>query len=101
MLLPAAANRDPREFDDPNEFRLERPNWRQHLAFGSGVHSCAGAPLARAEALISTQRLLGRMKDIQISEQAHGPAGGRHYEFGNHYLMRGLERLHLEFTSIA
>ena len=101
MLLPAAANRYPRVFENPEELRLDRPNWRQHLAFGSGVHSCAGAPLARAEALISTQRLLDRMKDIQISEKTHGPAGARHYEFGNHYLMRGIERLHLEFTPIS
>jgi cytochrome P450 len=101
MLLPAAANLDPRVFESPAELRLDRPNWRQHLAFGSGVHSCAGAPLARAEALISTQQLLDRMADIRISEAAHGPAGARRYEFGNHYLMRGLERLHLEFTPIS
>jgi cytochrome P450 len=101
MLLPAAANRDPRVFEAPSELRLDRPNWRQHLAFGSGVHSCAGAPLARAEAQISTERLLDRMGDIQISETAHGSADARRYEFGNHYLMRGLERLHLEFKPIA
>jgi cytochrome P450 len=101
MLLPAAANRDPRVFDEPDQLRLDRPNWRQHLAFGSGVHSCAGAPLARAEALISTQRLLDRMRDIRICEREHGPAGARRYRFGNHYLMRGLERLHLEFTRVA
>jgi cytochrome P450 len=41
----------------PAEFRLDRPNWRQHLAFGFGVHSCAGAPLARAEARVSAERL--------------------------------------------
>jgi cytochrome P450 len=101
MLIPAAANRDPRRFDAPDEFRLERPNWRQHLAFGFGVHSCAGAPLARAEARISAERLLDGMADIRISEKTHGPAGARRYEYTPTYMLRGLEQLHLEFTPIA
>jgi cytochrome P450 len=101
MLLPAAANRDPRKFENPSEFRLDRPNWRQHLAFGSGVHSCAGAPLARAEARVSAVRLLDRMADIRISKQEHGPAGARRYEYPKTYMLRGLERLHLEFQPIA
>jgi len=98
MLIPAAANRDPRKFDDPAEFRLGRPNWRQHLAFGSGVHACAGAPLARAEARVSGERLLDRIDDIRISEHEHGPAGARRYEYPATYLLRGPERLHLEFA---
>lgn len=101
MLLPAAANRDPRRFDDPAEFRLDRPNWRQHLAFGSGVHSCAGAPLARAEARVSAERLLDRMTEIRISEKAHGPAGARRYEYPKTYMLRGLEHLQLQFKPIA
>jgi cytochrome P450 len=101
MLLPAAANRDPRQFDDPAEFRLGRPNWRQHLAFGFGVHACAGAPLARAEARVSAERLLDRITDIKISEKEHGPAGARRYEHPNTYMIRGVNRLHLEFTPIA
>jgi cytochrome P450 len=101
MLLPAAANRDPRKFSDPDEFRLDRPNWRQHLAFGSGVHSCAGAPLARAEVRVSAERLLDRMGDIRISEKEHGPPGARRYEYPHTYMLRGLERLHLEFTPLG
>jgi cytochrome P450 len=100
MLIPAAANRDPRQFDDPNEFRLDRSNWRQHVAFGSGVHACAGAPLARAEARVSAERLLDRMADIEISEKHHGPPGDGRYEYPKTYMLRGLERLHLEFTPI-
>ena len=101
MLLPAAANRDPRVFENPNEFRLGRPNWRQHLAFGSGVHSCAGAPLARAEARVSAMRLLDRMADIRISEAEHGPANARRYDYPKTYMLRGVERLHLEFAPIS
>jgi cytochrome P450 len=101
MLIPAAANRDPRKFEDPDEFLLDRTNWRQHVAFGSGVHACAGAPLARAEARVSAERLLDRMADIRISEKAHGPAGARRYEYPRSYLIRGLEHLHLEFRPAA
>jgi cytochrome P450 len=101
MLIPAAANRDPRRFDDPSELRLDRPNWRQHLAFGFGVHSCAGAPLARAEARVSAERLLDRMADIRISEKEHGPAGARRYEYPSTYMLRGVERLHLEFNAVG
>jgi cytochrome P450 len=101
LLLPGAANRDPRMFEAPNEMRLGRPNWRQHLAFGSGVHACAGAPLARSEARVSTERLFDRTADIRISEKAHGPAGARRYRYSQSYMLRGLERLHLEFTPIG
>jgi cytochrome P450 len=98
MVLNGAANHDPRQFDDPDELRLDRPNGRHHLGFGFGIHTCAGAPLARAEARVSTERLLDRMADIRISESAHGPAGARRYEYSPIYLLRGLEQLHLEFT---
>lgn len=101
MLLPAAANRDPRKFEDPDEFRLGRANYRQHLAFGSGVHACAGAPLARAEARVSTERLFDRMADIRVSEAHHGPEGARRYEYPETYMLRGLQKLHLEFTPVG
>jgi cytochrome P450 len=98
MVIPAAANRDPRQFDNPNELRVDRTNARQHVAFGSGIHGCAGAPLARTEARISAERLLDRMADIRISEKAHGPAGARRYKYPQTYIVRGVERLHLEFS---
>ena len=100
FVMPGAANRDPRQFEAPDELRLDRPNGRQHLGFGFGLHLCAGAPLARAEAYVSTERLFERMSDIRISEAAHGPAGARRYEYTPIYLMRGLDRLHLEFTPV-
>jgi cytochrome P450 len=100
FILTGAANRDPRQFDAPSEFRLDRANGRQHVGFGFGIHTCAGAPLARAEGRVSLERLLDRMADIRISEREHGPAGNRRYEYTPIYLMRGLEHLHLEFTPI-
>jgi cytochrome P450 len=101
FVMPGAANRDPRQFPDPSAFRLDRPNGRQHVGFGFGIHTCAGAPLARAEGNVSINRLLDRMADIRISEAKHGPPGERRYEYTPIYLMRGLERLHLEFTPVA
>ena len=57
--------------------------------------------MARAEARISIERLLERLKDIRISESAHGPAGERRYDYVPTYILRGLTRLQLEFTPVA
>jgi cytochrome P450 len=101
MVLTGAANRDPRQFDAPNELRLDRPNGRQHVGFGFGIHACAGAPLARAEGRVSIERLLDRMANIRVSESEHGPPDDRRYTYTPIYLLRGLEELHLEFTPVA
>jgi cytochrome P450 family 150 subfamily A5 len=98
MVLTGAANRDPRRFEHADEFQPDRANARQHLAFGHGVHTCPGAPLARAEARVSMERILDRMHDITISETEHGAAGARRYDYAPTYILRGLTRLHLEFT---
>jgi len=98
MVLAGAANRDPHEFAQPDELRLDRANGRQHIAFGHGIHTCAGAPLARAEANVSLHRMLDRMGDIRIAESEHGPPGARRFEYSPTWMLRGLERLHLEFT---
>ncbi|MEB3031435.1 cytochrome P450 [[Mycobacterium] nativiensis] len=98
MLLPGASNRDPRKFDDPDQFRVDRANVREHVAFGRGVHSCPGSPLARAEGRISLNRILDRMADISICEQRHGPPEDRHYSYEPTFIMRGLQELHLEFN---
>lgn len=97
MVVNGAANRDPRQFECPAEFRVDRDNAREHLAFGHGAHFCPGAPLARTEGRVSVERLLDRLPDITISEREHGPAGARRYEYAPTYILRGLKRLHLEF----
>ena len=98
MLVNAAANRDPGHFDDPATFQIDRANARTHLSFGRGIHTCPGAPLARTEARVSLERLLDRTTDIRISEAEHGPAGARRYRYVPTFILRGLTRLHLEFT---
>jgi cytochrome P450 len=97
MVLNGAANRDPRRFDDPATFDLERANARQHIAFGHGAHTCPGAPLARAEGRVSMERLLDRLSDIRISEAEHGPPDARRYDYAPTYILRGVKKLHIEF----
>jgi cytochrome P450 len=98
MLLNGAANRDPRQFEDPDELQVERTNARRHIAFGLGVHTCPGAPLARSEVRVCIERLFDRTADIAISESVHGPAGARRYQYMPTYMFRGLTKLTLGFT---
>ncbi len=65
-VLFGAANRDPAVFPNPEVFDVRRtPN--KHLAFGTGIHFCLGAPLARAEARIAFEMILNRMPGVQLS----------------------------------
>ncbi len=65
LLLYAAANRDPRVFDDPESFRIDRdPN--PHVAFGFGPHFCMGANLARMEIKVVFEELFRRLPDIEV-----------------------------------
>jgi cytochrome P450 len=98
MLCLGAANRDPRKFENPNEFRLDRKNVREHIAFGRGIHTCAGAPLARVEGRVTINRLLDRMREIRICQHKHGPQDQRAYRYAPTFLLRGLTELHIEFV---
>ncbi len=99
-MLNGAANRDPRRFECPHELRLDRPNAQSHLAFGRGVHSCPGGPLARAEGRVSLERILARTKNIRLSEAHHGPPGARHFGYEPTWILRGLTSLHLELEPL-
>ena len=66
----AAANRDPKQFERPNDFDISRrPN--RHIAFGFGAHFCLGAPLARLESRIAVEELMRRTSGFELI----GPAG--------------------------
>jgi len=60
LLLWGAANRDPAQFDVPDELRLDRPKTKGHMTFGKGLHFCLGASLARLEASTVLGLLLER-----------------------------------------
>jgi len=100
MVCPGAVNRDPAKFEHPHEFDLNRKNVREHIAFGRGVHSCPGGPLARVEGRVSIERILDRMADIAIDEQLHGPPGDRSYTYEPTFILRGLTELNITFTPV-
>jgi cytochrome P450 len=67
LLLTGAAQRDPREYDDPDRFDIHRKIER-HLSFGFGQHLCLGKSLARQECRVAFEELLGRFPDYEIDE---------------------------------
>ena len=66
-LCIGAANRDPAQFDQPNQLQLERSNNR-HLSFGLGIHQCAGMSLARLEGRVAIGRFLQRFPNYRLTE---------------------------------
>ncbi|MDT5096141.1 MAG: hypothetical protein QOH60_5504 [Mycobacterium sp.] len=101
MVSPGAANRDPNRFEEPHEFRLDRKNVREHIAFSRGIHSCPGAPLARVEGRVSLERILDRMADITIDSDKHGPEGQRTYTYEPTFILRGLTDINIKFRPVS
>jgi cytochrome P450 len=66
MLFYSAANRDPAQYDDPDQLKLDRAAPRVHLAFGRGIHFCVGAHLARLEANLVVEALLSRTQSLRL-----------------------------------
>lgn len=69
LLDLASANRDPRQFEDPETFDLNRRR-NPHVAFGGGTHVCLGQHLARTEIRIAVGRLLERLPDLTLAGEA-------------------------------
>jgi cytochrome P450 family 142 subfamily A polypeptide 1 len=67
LIVYPSANRDPREFADPDRFDIEREP--HHLGFGLGVHFCLGANLARMEMRVAFEELLRRLPDMSYAEE--------------------------------
>jgi cytochrome P450 len=87
LLMYPSGNRDEDAFDRPFEFDVtRRPN--RHVAFGSGVHFCLGAALARMETQAIFAELLPRLEQAEIA----GPVTGVHSTF-----VSGLKRLPMRY----
>lgn len=65
-IVFASANRDEDVFPEPERFVLNRPNIKQHVAFGIGPHRCAGAPLGRLMLRLTLEELLARATRIEV-----------------------------------
>ncbi len=81
----AGANRDPSVFPDPTRFDLHRPNARQHLAFGFGIHRCVGEPLSLKEMEIALAELL-TLPDLALAD-------GQSFRHNPHPFLRRLTEL--------
>jgi len=88
----AAANRDSDIFEDPEEVNLDRKKAGAHMAFGSGIHHCLGAPLARRELYWGFKAALDLFDEVKFSEDKND------FAYHPHYLLRSLKELHIEFT---
>lgn len=89
-VVLASANRDERQFENPDRLDITRQNNR-HLAFGQGVHYCLGAPLARLEAQIAINALLRRSPHLQLAT----PASEIRWKKG--LVLRGVKSLPVRF----
>lgn len=89
----AAANRDEREFECPEQLDLERDKPGRHLGYGSGVHHCLGAPLARRELFWAFRALVDRIDDLRFVE------GMNSFEVVPSFALRALKELHIEFDA--
>ncbi|MEL6877369.1 MAG: cytochrome P450 [Pseudomonadota bacterium] len=91
QLRYAAANRDPKKFENPDKFDIERKNARAHLAFGKGPHMCVGNMLSRKEMLVAFDELLERLDNFAIADEEG-------ITILPNILLRGVTKLPITFT---
>lgn len=89
----AAANRDEREFECPADLNLEREKPGRHVGFGSGIHHCLGAPLARRELFWAFQALIDRVDGMRFT------AGQNSFEVAPNFSLRAMQELRIEFDA--
>jgi len=86
VLLLAAANRDPEQFEEPDVLDVTRENVR-HLSFGHGLHHCLGSKLARLEGALALEALIRRFPNLRFDDAP--------IEWGTNTVLRGPNRLPL------
>ena len=68
IVLFGAGNRDPNKFPNPDQFDITRPNVRDHLAFGQGIHYCIGHWLGRIVTRVAVERIMDRYPRMHLAE---------------------------------
>ena len=86
-----AANRDPKQYDAPDEIDLDRANAAGHLAFGAGLHLCIGNQLARGELRLAFLALTSRLKGFELTR------GENSYSWVSSYVVHGPSELWMTF----
>ena len=66
VMWYVSANRDDAVFEQPDEFRIDRPNARQHLAFGIGEHFCMGSRLAEMQLRVVWEETLSQFREVEV-----------------------------------
>ncbi|EHA16430.1 cytochrome P450/oxidoreductase [Halomonas sp. HAL1] len=69
LIVQASANRDPRHFENPDEFDIYRHNAAEHLTFGYGAHQCMGKNIARLEMRVILDEFIRRLPHIHLVEE--------------------------------
>jgi len=92
VVIYASANRDESLYPEPDEFRPDRDNLKEHLAFGKGIHFCLGAALSRLEGRVALQELVRRVATIRLTDD-------NEYRYFPSFMLRGLTSLHVELTA--
>jgi cytochrome P450 len=90
VVMFGAANRDPRQFPDPDTVDLTRPKLAAHVSFGHGAHHCLGAALGRSELRIGIELLLSRLQNLRLAPDFEP-------EYLPSLMVRGLRELTFEF----
>jgi cytochrome P450 len=93
LLRYGSANRDAARFPLPDDFDPDRPDAREHLAFGAGIHTCIGAQLARKEMVTAFPIILKRLKNPRFAP------GRNAFRYNPNILLRGVLELHVEFDA--
>lgn len=94
LLRYGSGNRDDTHFPQADRFDITRENAKSHLAFGSGIHSCLGAQLARKEIMTAFPILLERLGNIRLAHT------GESLRYNPNILLRGVLELHIEFDGM-
>ena len=95
VVVYAGANRDTSVWgDDPDRFDPDRPNLKEHLAFGKGIHFCLGAPLSRLEMQVAFETIGRRIDRIELAE-------GNEFRYFPSFMLRGLTGLTVRMEKTA